>query len=430
MRALLSRLGLSNVAALTVIQGSNALVPLLIVPFAVLTVGTDVYAQVATTEALSALVLATVLYSFDVDGVALIAQSERGSERAFQGEVFSAVLTARLLLFAVAAPLGIAIYRLAGGDGVLLLAYWLLVPLGHAFHAYWFYQATERSLPAAIFTSVGRLASLAVIFGLVRGPEDASLIPLAIGGSFLITGVASTLYIVTVLQVPVRAASLASISRNLAAGKEVFAGNIAVSLYREMNVVILGIVGAPAASVSTYSLVEKSVKVLQAIARPLNQLYFPKVLRALSGVPAPDRGAARIIGRYTLPQLIVGVLLIALVPPSFAIAVPLVPQMHALAKLPDLATMAAVMAPAMLFGIANFMYGTAGLNALRQRGYLFLAIMATGAANVATCLGLSLTFGAIGASVCFLLAEAMLFGLIMLRYLRAASASRVSTEHA
>ncbi len=77
MRHFLLRPGLHNLAALTVIQGSNALIPLLIVPFAIATVGAGAYAQVAITEAISALVLAAVLYSFDVDGVARLSRTGR-----------------------------------------------------------------------------------------------------------------------------------------------------------------------------------------------------------------------------------------------------------------------------------------------------------------------------------------------------------------
>ena len=418
VRNFLRRPGLHNLGALTVIQASNALVPLLIVPYALATVGTGAYAEIAITEAISALVLAAVLFSFEVDGVARITRLGRQAEPAKLGAVVSEVLAARLLLFAIVGPLAIAIYWLAGGRATGLLALWLLVPLGHIFHAYWFYQATERNIPPAAITLLSRVLTLAIIFGFVRGPGDAALIPLAIGGPFVAAGLCSTLYIIAGLRIPVGTVRFATILAGLRTGKEVFAGNVAVSFYREMNVVILGIVGVPAAGISTYALVEKSIKMLQAVTRPLNQLFFPKVLHALSDKAVPGREVARLILRYTLPQLGAVLGMMVLIPLGYGAAATVLPRVRALVELPDVATMAAIMAPAMLLGIANFMFGTAGLNALGQRHYLFLAIVATGLASVATCFVLGAAFGAIGAALCFVLAEAMLFALVLRRYLQ------------
>lgn len=417
MRTILRRPGLHNLVALTAIQGSNALVPLLIVPFALTTVGAVSYSHVAITEAISAFVLAAVLFSFEVDGVARVTRFGRDATSAQLGPVICEVFAARLLLFAIFAPLAIAIYCLAGGQSARLLALWLLVPLGHVFHGYWFYQATERNVPAAVITLLSRLVTLAIVFGLVRGPGDAVLIPLAVGGPFVIAGLVSALYLVLVRRIPIGRVPLSTILDGLRRGKEVFAGNVAVSLYREMNVVILGIVGVGATGISAYALIEKSIKMLQAVTRPLNQFFFPKVLRALSNEARPSRGVSRLIARYTLPQLGAVLALIVLIPIIYGTAAIVFPRLCVLSDLPDVDVMAAIMAPAMLLGIANFMFGTAGLNTLGQRGYLFLAIVVTGVASVAMCFGLGIMFGAIGAAISFVLAEAMLFVFVLRRYL-------------
>lgn len=406
-----------NLVALIGIQGSNALVPLLIVPFALSTVGAVAYAQVAITEALSAFALAAVLFSFDVDGVVRVAQLGKPAERASLGLALSSVVAARLLLFMVVAPLLLAGYWAAGGKNPGFLALWLLVPLGHAFHSYWFYQAIEDNMAPAVITLLSRVVTIVIVLTLVRTPEDAGLIPLAIGAPFVVGGMISLLYILFVLKIPLRRVSIVTLFSDFRHGKEVFAGNVAVSLYREMNVVILGIVGAPAAGIATYALIEKSIKMLQACTRPLNQLFFPKVLRDLAGEVAPDRAIARRIARYTLPQVATVLLLMAVMPLAYLAAAMIFPRLQALGALPGLGMMAAVMAPAVLFGLANFMYGTAGLNALNERGYFFVAILATGVLSVILCLGLAWAFGAIGAAICFTLAEAILFLLVFCRYM-------------
>lgn len=417
MGILLSRTGLRNLVALIGIQGSNALVPLIIVPFALAMIGTEAYAQVAITEALSSLALAMVLFSFDVDGVARIAKLEKPARPEALGEALSAVVAARLLLFVVVSPLLLAGYLLSGGQNADLLALWLLVPLGQVFHSYWFYQAIEDNVVPAAITLLSRGITIATVVLFVRDASDAAWIPLAVGGPFAIGGMISLLYLRFGMRIPVRRVNFPTIASDLLNGKEIFAGNVAVTLYREMNVVILGVVGVPAAGVATYALVEKSIKMLQACTRPLNQLFFPKVLRDLRNASSPDRRAIRQISRYTLPQAAVIVAMMVSLPILYLLASALFPTLKELAALPDVVLMASIMAPAMLLGLANFMFGTAGLNTLDQRGYYFRAILLTGVLSVGICFLLAWRFGAVGAAWCFLFSEGLLFVLVFARYL-------------
>lgn len=407
-----------NLVALIGIQGSNAFVPLLIVPYALSVIGVAAYAQVAVTEAVSALALAAVLFSFDVDGVARVARLGPVARREALGDVLSEILLTRLLLFGTVSPLLLLIYWLARGEEILLLGLWLLVPLGHVFHSYWFYQSVEDNLAAAVFTLLSRVATLVIVFTCVHGPDDATLIPLAIGGPFVLGGLFSFAHIIRRFDISLRWVGLPRLVAGLRDGKEIFAGNVAVSFYREMNVVILGIVGVPAAGISTYALIEKTIKMLQACTRPLSQLFFPKVLRALSSATMPSTVIARLIARYTLPQIAAVVVLIVAFPITYSLACTLFPRLAAFRALPQVEIMTMIMAPAMLLGLANFMFGTAGLNTLNHRRYLFVAILVTGILNIALCFLLSWLVGTMGAAICFLLAEALLFALVLAPYLR------------
>lgn len=416
MHAFFKRPALHNLAALTVIQGSNALVPLVVVPFVLLMAGAEAYAPVAIAEAISVLVLAAVLYSFDVEGVARIVQLGPEPDRAAIGVVLTDVIAARLAVFAVLAPLSLGIFHFVYSEGALLLALWLLVPLGHVFHSYFLYQALERNIPAATITIFARVATLAIVFGFVRGPEDAYLLPLAVGLPFAIGGLVSLIYVLAVLKIPLRPFSPTRTGQALWKGKEIFAGNLSVALYRDSNVVILGTVGASAGAISAYSLAEKVVKTVQAVSRPLSQLYLPKVLRTLTGARAPDRESARRIARFTLPQLGVNAGLIVLLVALLLVTVPYTDRFETIRDISGGAVLVAIMAPSMLFGVANYMFGTAGLNALHQQRYFFAAILATGLSSVALCAALASLLGVTGAAIAFVAAEAILFALILIRY--------------
>lgn len=428
VHAFFRRPGLHNLAALTVIQGSNALVPLVVVPFVLVMVGADAYAPVAIAEAVSVLVLAAVLYSFDLEGVARIVQLGPAPDRAALGAVLSDVMAARMSVFALLAPLSLAIFHLVYGEGTLLLALWLLVPLGHVFHSYFLYQALERNIPAAAITLLARVVTLVIVFGFVRGPQNAYLLPLAVGLPFVVGGLVSLAYILAVLGIPLRAPSPARVSEALWKGKEIFAGNLSVALYRDSNVMILAAIGVPATAISAYSLAEKLVKVAQAVSRPLSQLYLPKVLRVLADAQAPDRVAAKQVARFTVPQLAANTGLIIFFAAALLIAAPFADRVGAIRDVSSGALLAAIMAPAMLFGVANYMFGSAGLNALHQQRYFFTVIVATGLISVFLCTALASLFGATGAAIAFVSAEAILCALVLLRY-RHATFGRGGAAH-
>lgn len=412
-----------NLIALAGIQGGNALVPLLIVPLALARIGPTEYAVVATTEAVMALVLAAVLFSFEVDGVARLAALPDRTDRAALGALLSEILAARTLMFLLAAPAVLLIYWLVGGGGLAVLAAWLLVPLGSILHSYWFYQGTEDNMPAAAITLACRIVTVIMAFMLLRGPDDGVWVPLSIGAPFVLAGLASVAYLVHHHRLRLGWPGLAAVLGALRRGKEIFGGNLAVTLYRDLNVLILGLAGAAAPAIAAYSLVEKWTKMIQAATRPLNQMFFPKVLRALGAGQHPGPDSARTILHHTLPQLLaIGALLVALALAGLA-ALRLWPQLGTVMDLPQLVLLAAIMLPVTVIGMANFMFGTAGLNYLGGHRYLMGAIVVTGLSNLAICYTLSVLFGAVGAAASFLGAEVLLLALIGWRYRASAPCS-------
>jgi len=405
-----------NLTALTCLQASNAVIPLLIVPFSIARLGATSYASVAIAEAISMIAVAIVLYSFEVDGVSRISGFRPKTHRQGLSTVLSTILAARMFLFVCIATILLAVTFLFTTLPVILVACWLLVPLGQVFHSYWFYQGIEFNIPPAILTLTARLLSLVLVVLFVHSAQDSILVPLVIGGPFAIAGIVSMFYKAYALDVKVRWPGLHAVFDYLTHGRRIFMGTASVMLYREVNVLLMGMTGVPAGAISSYSLAEKSIKMIQAVTRPLNQIAFPKVLRALRGHDRPDRETSSIILRYTLPQIAVVTIIVAVLFLGFGRLSPRITVLRRFQELPGIAVIFAIVAPAPIFGVANFMFGSAGLNFLGDQRYYLRAILATGAASIIGCLVLSHLYGAVGAAICFCGAEMLLLVLVIARY--------------
>ncbi len=298
----------------------------------------------------------------------------------------------------------------------MLLAGWLLVPLGQVFHSYWFYQGVESNVPPALLTLTARLSSLTIVVLCVHSSADRVIVPLAVGVPFALAGFGSLLYMIRAFRLQIHWTGRDRILDYLASGRRIFTGTAAVMLYREVNVILISLAGVPATAISSYSLAEKSIKMVQAVTRPLTQITFPKVLRALHGHARPDPKTARIIGRYTVPQIALVAATISVLWLGFDHLADIFPSLARFKELPQIGLLLAIVVPAPLFGIANFMLGSAGLNFLNAQQYYLRAILVTGLVSLTACLVLSSFLGAVGAAICFVGAELTLFLMVVNRY--------------
>jgi len=388
----------------------------MIVPLVLSRLGAEAYAHLAIAEAASMPVLALVLFSFEVDGVARVVDLSRERDTTRLSAALSDIVSARFFLFLLGAAVAVAVAGWVGGSLAVLLPLYLLIPLGQVFHSYWFYQGIEWNIIPAVATVSARMLSFALVFALVHEPADRILVPSLIGGPFLAAGILSLVYIGFAFGFRVHWAGWRRIWYAVRGGKEIFIGNGAVTLYREMNVVLLSIAGVGAAGIAAYSLAEKAVKMIQACTRPLSQFFFPQVLRGIADYATPSPAAARRVAGFTIYQLGAMLLILGAIPASYALIAPQWAWLAQFAATPDFIRMFAIMAPATIFGLANFMFGSAALNYLGARRYLLMAILGTGLASAAMCVTLGCVVGALGGAICFLFSEAFLFALIMARF--------------
>jgi len=187
-----------------------------------------------------------------------------------------------------------------------------------------------------------------------------------------------------------------------------------------------GVLGTSAAGVASYSLAEKIAKSIQAAMRPLNQLFFPRALHLARSASKPSPTVLRQLLRLTWPQL--GALAAFLVTGFAAYGVfgDELPWLKRIQDVQHVVVLVGLMSLASFFGISNFMFGVAGLNAMQQRSYLFRSSAVTSfgrfsrpqrAASPRASHSLGCTARSAPRSG-FVLAEVCLFGLIVRKYLQ------------
>ncbi|WP_169716214.1 oligosaccharide flippase family protein [Pseudomonas mucidolens] len=392
--------------------------PLLVFPYLLTLLGKGAFAELVVAEAMAFYVLTVCLYSFDTSGVNSIVEARKQGDLSEEAECFFNILGARIFLFFVSAlPLAGAYHLFSDGSLAVLLA-WLCFVLGMIFQCNYYFQAVERNLPLAVFVLVSRFGAVLAIYLFVGGATDLLLASLILAGSFLASGIAAFFYLLYRFGAGnLRSMSVRSIVSLLGDGRHLFFGNISVALFRGANILILAGVSNSAA-VSAYAVAEKVVKSIQALARPLNQLFMPKAVKAWSLLPVEEKTPSKafdLIWINTRIQL--GVMFFVMPLGVFAIYVG-----HLFGLLPgfgdEVLLLIVLLAPAVIFGVANAMFGAVGLTLIGAQAYFARSVFAVGASIFLFSLVASYFYDAVGASVAFVLAEVLLLVMFMWKYQR------------
>lgn len=422
-RLLPSGRALANIGSLAAIQVSNALAPLVIYPFVLTMVGQHNFAQIVVAEAVALFLQSFVLYSFEIDGVAAVVGLDPQKDGDAISDAFIEVSLLRIIFYTVGLAVIQLVLAVVNPSLCLLVLGWSLAALSFAVQPNWLYQGLEHNLPVAVCVLLSRLAALASVFLLIRSEEQYVLLPFILGGWYLVGGAAAGLYAIRHFSIRWKPVDRARLPALIWHGKEVFLGNIATGLYRDSNVLILSALGVPAAGIASYSLAEKLTKALQAGMRPLNQFFFPKALAVAKREGAPTRQALRGILKLTLPQVAITIAVIAAGAGAYLLLSPFIPVLRKIDDVDVVFDLTLIMSFSVLSGVSVFMLGSAGLNALGARGYMFLALLVAAATSVVSNLVLVPYLGATGSAICFVLSETLLLALIVRRYLATDSRS-------
>ncbi len=411
------RKAISNIFSLAAVQGANALLPLVIYPVTLIRLGADPYGLMVQAEALSLFLLTLVLYSFEVTGVAAVVHLDTSQGKQQLSALLSRILAARLVLFCLGVPV-LCLAALGINSALLpIVAAWCLVPLSFALSPNWLFQGLQDNSALAVSNVVSRGLAMALVLTFVTTPDDIILVPIIIGNCYLAGALVSLAVGMHKHRLRFVAPSWAEIIALLRNGRHVFLGNLSTIVYKDINTLLLGILGASSGAIAAYSMAEKLAKALQAVIRPLNQHYFPRAIQQADRA-APRRAVLlRMLRLSAIQQAVLAVMILS------AGAVFVVFGQRILMAIGGESFLPAIplfffMSLATLIGVANFMLGTAGLNSMGETKLVLIALLKTGAASLVCGSLLIYLWMDVGAAISFALGEAILLALLLAGYLR------------
>lgn len=303
MKSLFSPVVLRNFGALLTLQAGTYLIPLLLVPYLIRTLGLALFGTWMFAFAFVVFARICVSYGFDLTATRQVAGGARESPEQLS-EILVDVTAARLIIWVLSfvALIGASfvVPELAGVRLLMAIAFFIL--LGEALFPVWLYQGMETMGAITQLRLGSKLVNVLLVLALVKGPEDLLLVPLLEAVTSLAAGLIALVLAWRRFRLHLVRPRLNRIVKQLRDGGHLFVSILAVQFYTTINVIVLGFVVGPVA-VGAYSLADKIYSALRGILGPFVQAVFPAMARLHGAARADFTRSYRSVLIYLLPLL-------------------------------------------------------------------------------------------------------------------------------
>jgi PST family polysaccharide transporter len=265
------RLG-NNILALGVVQVSNYILPLIILPFLTQSLGIEGFATVALV-----LALIQVGFVFTDYGLSVFAPYEISQKRQLTDEVnrlIGNIYGLKLIVTTIfCAILAIVMKQMLGADWLDLYGLAAVAIFAQAYQPNWLFHGIEKMNRIALIVLSSKLCYLVLILLFVRNSSDAPRVIAAWAVSQVIASVISNILVFRE-GFEVRKPSLTGMKTVLQNGRGYFASRISVSIFTDANVVMLGILSSPG-QVALYAVCDQLYKAGKNATMPVSQALYP-----------------------------------------------------------------------------------------------------------------------------------------------------------
>ncbi len=388
---------IENILSLCLLQGSNYLLPLLLLPYLVRVLGPEKFGLLAFAQAFmqNFVILTDYGFNFTATRELAICRDDPQKVSALFCNVLTIKLGFTLFSFAFMGAL-ISTVPKFHADWLIYLFTFPMV-LGNAFLPTWFFQGMEKMKYITVLNAFTKLVYAVSVFIFVKQSTDYLAAAFLNSLSMLVTGIIALWLIIYSFKVTWVMPTPDAICRQLKEGWNVFISTISIAAYASTRVFVVGLFTNNTIT-GYYSIAEKIMALIQTFPlAPILQACYPW----LSRVFIEDPNRARKITK-NLQQITTIVFLVVL--PSIYFLVPQILELVSKTAYPESVLCIRLLLVGILFINANAFR----INFLLISGSteLFRKIhIATAVLGISTLIILTNFFSYVGAAVSVILVE-------------------------
>jgi polysaccharide transporter, PST family len=288
---------------------SNILIPILLMPHFIKTLGIELFGIVALSQAFMLYLNILVEYHFNIITTKEI--SINRNDYVWLNKNFNTVFITRIILALVSFLIlfvSVKFYPPFINNSNIVFLSFLLV-LGQAVTPNWFFQGTENMKAIAILNFIFKLFFIFFAFYFIRNSKDAHLANFILGLTNFICGMVGVIYIYKKYSFKFIIPQIQDIFNELKIGRLIFISNMSVGIYVAVNPIILGIY-SNATIIGQYSVAERILGALRSLLAIYSQITYPRIaLIASENLKLISHFYKKIFGTFFLSLVLFCVLL-------------------------------------------------------------------------------------------------------------------------
>ncbi|MBR1716669.1 MAG: oligosaccharide flippase family protein [Paludibacteraceae bacterium] len=284
-----------NYAFMTILQVLNICFYLLIYPFLIRVLGAESYGLYAYALAVVTLFITFVSFGFDLPAAKKIAENAGNKE--VLSQVLSEVTATKILLEIVALVIYACLFLLSSKmrENALLFAIVFAQTITNIVFPQWYFQGVQRMRVVTYIQVALKLATLPLIFWLLRSPDDCWIYALIVSASSVTGGLIAWLIVRFKDGLKINRVPFATVWRAVKETAPFFLTN-ATSILKEQGVVLLIGQFLGMSDVAIYDLANKIIVIPRTIFSKLNDALYPKMMAQ----PSPARRKKILIGEIAV----------------------------------------------------------------------------------------------------------------------------------
>ncbi|HZE83214.1 MAG TPA: oligosaccharide flippase family protein [Puia sp.] len=266
----------SNFAALSVIQGANFVLPIIVMPFVIRKIGADRFGLVSVAQVVMIFLATLADYGFNLTATRDVALYKGDIQRT--SRIFFTVLASKFILCACTGVLLLGLIRFVPfiRDNYILYLLGFTYVIGQSSLASWFFQGMEKMQYITATTLFARLIFVILVFTFIRHRGDEILFLLFLGIGNIIAGLFSIHLAFRMFGLRWFRPLWSDILTELKEGWQVTVSNLSINAYQYINVLVLRAFTNDLI-VGYYSIAEKIFFALRQILGIFSQVIYPRV---------------------------------------------------------------------------------------------------------------------------------------------------------
>ncbi len=276
--------------SLSIINAVNMFLPFISLPYMLRIIGPANYGIYSYVFTIIQYLILITSYGFMFSATKQVSQNR--DDNISLNNIFTSVFFSRgllligaLIVFSLLAPL------LLDTPEKLKMFWWGTgMVIGEILMPTYLYQGLEKMRFLAIVNIIPKVIFTILIFIVIKQPQDYQYIIILNSLGYIIAGICSMSIAYRQFGVKISRPRIEHIKFQLKEGFSIFASTMGMNLYRNSNIVILGLLCNDSV-VGIYAAAEKIIKALQSVTLPLIQALFPHMSLHLKDKPLKEAAA-------------------------------------------------------------------------------------------------------------------------------------------